>query len=150
MASESIGNSYPTAVPGYEDAADIQAALRLYHYGSSDYDITNTNAEAFISNSIVGHLHNISETIAALDDREANRGIGSSYQSVEPTFPADGYIWADADGVVGNISSTPGATYIASTPTDPVDGQLWVVKGSIPLLMKIYDSATSTWKTIGE
>lgn len=149
MASESIGNSYPTAVPGYEDAADIQAALRLYHYGSSDYDITNTNAEALIANSIAGHLYSISETIAALDEREANRGIGSSYQSVEPSFPADGYIWVDADTVFGNIASNPGATYIASTPTSPVDGQLWVVKGSIPLLMKIYDADTSTWKTIG-
>ena len=41
MASENIGNLYPSKIPGYEDAADIQAALRLYHYGSTTYDINN-------------------------------------------------------------------------------------------------------------
>ena len=30
MAAESIGNLIPTKIPGYADAADIQAALRLY------------------------------------------------------------------------------------------------------------------------
>ena len=149
MASESIGNVYPTKVPGYEDAADIQAALRLYHYGSSDYDITNANTSSVIANSIAGHLNSLANTIAVLDARESTRGIGSSYQSAEPGDAPDNFIWVDSDATVGNISSTPGATYISSTPTSPVDGQLWVVKGSSPLLMKIYDSATLTWKTIG-
>jgi hypothetical protein len=149
MASESIGNVYPTKVPGYEDAADIQAALRLYHYGSTDYDITNANTSSVLANSIVGHLNNLANTIATLDSRENSRGIGSSYQSAEPGDAPNGYIWVDADATVGSISSTPGATYIATTPTSPVDGQLWVVKGSSPLLMKIYDADTSTWKTIG-
>jgi hypothetical protein len=31
MASENIGNVYPTKIPGYDDSADIQAALRLNH-----------------------------------------------------------------------------------------------------------------------
>lgn len=149
MASELIGNSYPTSVPGYEDAADIQAALRLYHYGSSSYDITNTDPELLNANSIAGHFKNLSETIATLDTREENRGIGSVYQSAEPTEIQDGYIWVDSDATVGNIPSVPGATYISSTPSSPVDGQLWVVKGSTPLEMRIYDSQTATWKTIG-
>jgi hypothetical protein len=150
MASELIGNSYPTAVPGYEDAADIQAALRLYHYGTSSYDITNVDPELINANSIAGHFKNLSETIAALDDREATRGIGSLYQANEPNQIQNGYIWVDSDATVGNIPSVPGATYIATTPTSPVDGQLWVVKGSTPLVMRIYDSQTATWKTIGE
>jgi hypothetical protein len=41
MAAEYIDDTengsgvYPTKIPGYEDAADIQEALRLYHYGST-------------------------------------------------------------------------------------------------------------------
>ncbi len=150
MASEIIGNSYPTSIPGYEDAADIQAALRLYHYGSADYDITNTDPELLEPSSIAGHLKNLSDTIATLDTRETNRGIGSVYQSVEPTQIQNGYIWTDADATVGNIPSIPGATYISSTPSNPVDGQLWVVKGSSPLLMRIYDSGSASWRTIGQ
>ena len=149
MASELIGNAYPTAVPGYEDAADIQAALRLYHYGTSSYDITNTDPELINANSIAGHLKDLSETNATLDTREANRGIGSVYQAAEPTQVQNGYIWVDADAPVSNIPSVPGATYISTTPTSPVDGQLWVVKGSSPLQMRIYDSQAAIWRTIG-
>ena len=43
MAVESIGALYPTKIPGYADAADIQAALRAYHYGSYAYNTANTS-----------------------------------------------------------------------------------------------------------
>jgi hypothetical protein len=43
MATESIGVLIPTAIPGYTDSADIQAALRAYHYGSYSYDTANTS-----------------------------------------------------------------------------------------------------------
>jgi hypothetical protein len=149
MASESIGNLYPTSIPGYDDAADIQAALRLYHYGSTSYDITNTNTANLVANSIAHHLYNLANSIAVLDAREENRGIGSAYQSSEPANPANNYIWVDSDSVVSGTAGYPTAVYTTSTPTNPTDGTLWVVKGSSPLLMKIYDSSTSTWKTIG-
>ena len=43
MAAESIGALIPTAIPGYADAADIQAALRVYHYGEYAYNQANTD-----------------------------------------------------------------------------------------------------------
>ena len=43
MAVESIGTLVPTKIPGYTDAADIQAALRAYHYGSYTFDTAETN-----------------------------------------------------------------------------------------------------------
>jgi hypothetical protein len=149
MASELIGNLYPTSIPGYDDAADIQAALRLYHYGSDTYDIDNANTANLVANSIAFHLHNLSNTIAVLDAREEARGIGSSYQATEPGDVADGYIWMDADLSVSGTEGYPTAVYNSGAPSNPTDGTLWVVKGSSPLLMKIYDSDTSTWKTIG-
>ena len=48
MAAENIDNTvsgsglFNTKVPSLSDAADIQAALRLYHYGSYTYDGSNT------------------------------------------------------------------------------------------------------------
>lgn len=149
MASESIGNLYPTSIPGYDDAADIQAALRLYHYGSSSYDITNTNTSNLIANSIAHHLYNLANTIAVLDAREQTRGIGSSYQSTEPGDVPNGYIWMNSILETSGSPTYPTAVYTSSTPSTPADGTLWVVKGSSPLLMKIYDSASSSWKTIG-
>lgn len=149
MASESIGSIYPTSIPGYDDAADIQAALRLYHYGSSSYDISNANTANLVANSVAYHLHNLANTISVLDTREENRGIGSTYQTAEPTSIPHGYIWMDGDASFSNTPGFPGAIYTVSAPSNPTDGTLWVEKGSSPLLMKIYDSDTSTWKTIG-
>jgi len=46
-------------VPGLSDAADIQAALRLYHYGSYTYDGANTNPSNLVNPSIAKHLQNL-------------------------------------------------------------------------------------------
>jgi hypothetical protein len=51
MASESIGALYPTQIPGYADNADIQAAFRLYHYGSTAYSTANSNTANLVNPS---------------------------------------------------------------------------------------------------
>jgi len=67
MASETIGTLYPTEIPGYADSADIQAAFRLYHYGSSSYDIENSNTAELISPSIAYTLNDLQSQITGLD-----------------------------------------------------------------------------------
>ena len=72
MAAEYIdgpldGNGqYPTLIPGYEDAADIQEALRLYHYGSTTIPTDNTlgTANGINTKSIAGHLQLLSNRIS--------------------------------------------------------------------------------------
>lgn len=63
MAAESIGALVPTAIPGYSDAADIQAALRLYHYGSYAYNPANTSAASLVNPSIAYTLNDIQDQI---------------------------------------------------------------------------------------
>jgi hypothetical protein len=147
--AEVIGNVYPTKIPGYDEPADIQAALRLYHYGSSEYDVDNANTDSLVSNSIAYHLNSLQGSIDALDSREEDRGIGSLISTTRPTVTENGYLWFDTNpgGIVQE--AYPSAVYTVTEPGSPTDGTLWVVKGSSPLLMKIYDSDTSTWKTIG-
>jgi hypothetical protein len=67
MASETIGTLYPTEIPGYADSADIQAAFRLYHYGSLEYDIENSNTAELISPSVAYVLNNLQEQITNVD-----------------------------------------------------------------------------------
>lgn len=67
MAAESIGNLIPTKIPGYADTADIQAALRLYHYGSYDFDTTETDPESLINPSVAYTINDIQDQIDALD-----------------------------------------------------------------------------------
>ena len=145
MADVSIGNIYSTKVPGYEDAADIQSALRTYHYGSSTYDETNANTAALVNPSIAYHLQNIQNSITALEAL----GTGSVVSNTQPTTVQEGLLWLDIDSTPGTAPVNPTAIYTSIQPATPTDGTLWCVKGSSPLLLKIYNSATTNWDTIG-
>ena len=59
MAVESIGVLVPTKIPGYGDAADIQAALRAYHYGSYTFDVNESNAANLINPSIAKTIYDL-------------------------------------------------------------------------------------------
>lgn len=136
--SEDIGTIYKTQIPGYEEAADIQAALKLYHYGTTT---TLTSEEDVPANSVVGHIIALDTRI---DDLEIT-GVGSAYSSTEPT-PVDGFIWVDSDDTLGAM---PGlvAAYQTSAPSNPVTGALWVDSTNTSALsLKVYDG--STWKVI--
>lgn len=67
MAAESIGAIYSTKIPGYADNADIQAAFKLYHYGSLEYDSTETDVAELVSPSIAYTLNDLQEQITNLD-----------------------------------------------------------------------------------
>jgi len=60
--AESIGNLYSTAIPALSDTADIQEALRIYHYGApsgsgaGQYPITNTDPTNLVIPSVAYHL----------------------------------------------------------------------------------------------
>jgi hypothetical protein len=67
MATTSIGVLYSTAIPGYADSADIQAALRAYHYGSYAYDPANTSTASLINPSIAYTLNDLQSQITNID-----------------------------------------------------------------------------------
>ncbi len=144
MASEDIGTVYKTQIPGYEDAADIQAALRLYHYGTTTVP---ANESELIPNSAAGHLKAIDTRIDYLEIDPAR----SSYSDTEPLTPhlVDGYIWVDSTTAVGNIPTYGQASYSATAPdTDLVIGALWVDSDSSPLKMYVWSG--DEWRVIGE
>ena len=80
---------FNTKVPSLDEAADIQAALRLYHYGSSSYDTTNTDPEQLQPQSIAKYFQELQDEIDIVDAK----GIGSVYSETEPTSPLNGFVW---------------------------------------------------------
>ena len=74
MAAEFIDDTldgsgqFPTKIPGYEDAADIQEALRLYHYGSNTIPATPTQINP---KSIAGYLKQLQTGIDNVVDGQA-------------------------------------------------------------------------------
>jgi hypothetical protein len=149
VASENIGNIYITQIPGYEDAADIQAALRLYHYGSTTAPSVNeigvTNG--IIANSIAGHLKGLDDRVDFIETDPAR----SSYSATQPSGDAltNGYIWVDSTTSIGNVPTYGTSTYSATAPsTDLVVGALWVDSDSSPLKMYVWSG--TEWRVIGE
>jgi len=67
MAAESIGTLVPTKIPGLSDPADIQAALRLYHYGDYTYNSANSSAGSLVNPSIAYTITNLQTQITAID-----------------------------------------------------------------------------------
>jgi hypothetical protein len=134
MASETIGTLYPTKIPGYADSADIQAAFRLYHYGSSSYDIENSNTASLVNPSIAYTLNNLQTQVTNLDP------AGSVSKSV---------IDAKGDLIVGssadNISRLPigSNNYVLVADSSQTLGIKWAIPA-----VTLDNSVTLTNKTL--
>ena len=139
MAVESIGALYPTKIPGYADAADIQAALRAYHYGSYSYNTANTSPASLEAGSIAKFLYDIETDITALEARPSSGGNAQTTQPAPGDFtPADipdGYIWVDSDGTLGGVPTGATAVFTNSAPTTSLTtGTIWVDKDSTDIV----------------
>jgi len=139
MAVESIGALYPTKIPGYADAADIQAALRAYHYGSYTYDTANTSTASLEANSMAKFLFDIQTDITALENRPSSGGeVDTSAPAAVDFIPAeipDGFIWVDQDGSLGGAPIGATAVFTNSAPTTSITtGTVWVDKDATAVL----------------
>jgi hypothetical protein len=142
VAVEDIGSLWNTKQPGYDDTADIQAALKAFLYGSYTYNPTNTDPDALPNPSLARHLQLLSNRVTA----QETLGTGSDYLPLAQigalTGVADGYIAMASDSNGGAVESLyASAFYTNEAPTtDLVDGILWVDKDSAALDTYVYDS----------
>ncbi len=144
---------YNTKMPSLADNANIQDALKVYHYGTTN---PPANMGAVISNSVAGHFKNMSTRVTNLENKDT-----AVYSSSEPTPVSlsqtnipDGFIWVDASSAaptfnVNGLTPVAVTKYQSTTPTGTIaEGTLWVDKGSDPLTMYVYDGIVG-WKQIG-
>jgi hypothetical protein len=158
MAVENIGSLVPTKIPALADDADIQDALKAYHYGSYDFDTAETDPAELLNPSIAYTINDLQDQI---DDQVAlelaARNISSAQNSapVAANFTAfsatipNGYIWVDKDAAapVGYISAT--SVYTTTQPTTGLaNGVIWIKKGSSPLEMYVYNGDTSVFNRV--
>lgn len=104
--SESIGSVYPTLIPSLSETADIQAALRLYHYGSTTIPATPASA---VSNSIAGALYNLQTQITTIS---GTLGVQASN-------------WTGKGALVSASAASTLSTLTVSLPAD--DGKVLTV-----------------------
>lgn len=159
MAVENIGSLVPTKIPSLIDDANIQDALKAYHYGSYDFDTSETDPAELLNPSIAYTINDLQEQIddqvtlelAARDISRASTTAptAAAFTAFSETIP-DGYIWLDKDSSagVGYYSATSVYTETAPT-TNLANGLIWIEKGSSPLTMYVWNADTSEWDEIG-
>lgn len=148
MATENIGALYNTQIPGLDDAADIQEALRLYHYGSLVYDPANTDTTLIPNPSVAYHLNNLQGQITVLSEKRT----AGDYLPESPENIPDGYLWVDSDSV-GPASASIAATAVFSPEaptTNLANGLVWVDSDSALKKAYVWNASTSSWIEISQ
>jgi hypothetical protein len=158
VAVEDIGTLVPTKIPALVDDANIQDALKAYHYGSYDFDTAETDTSELLNPSIAYTINNLQERI---DDQTALEAAARNISSAQNSAPVaanftafsetipNGYIWVDKDAAaqVGYLSAT--SVYTAAEPTTGLaNGVIWIKKDSSPLEMYVYNSSTSSFDQV--
>ena len=158
MAVENIGSLVPTKIPALIDDANIQDALKAYHYGSYDFDTAETDPAELLNPSIAYTINDLQDQI---DDQTAlelaarnissaqnSAPVAANFSAFSATIP-NGYIWVDKDAAapVGYLSAT--SLYTATQPsTGLANGVIWIKKGTSPLEMYVYNSDTSSFDQV--
>jgi hypothetical protein len=149
VAVESIGVLVPTKIPGYADAADIQAALRAYHYGSYSFDTAETNPANLINPSMAYTITNLQTQItniandyitSAGADTLTNKTIGSTGLLFEGTTANDFETLLTVVDPTGDRTITfPDVTGTVALMSQVINNTLTSTTGDI-----IYASANNT------
>jgi hypothetical protein len=158
MAVENIGNLVPTKIPALIDDANIQDALKAYHYGSYDFDTAETDPEELLNPSIAYTINNLQDQIddqvaLELAARDSSRvtttaPTAAAFTAFSNTIP-DGYVWLDTDSSAGVGYYSATSAYTATAPsTNLANGLIWIKKGSSPLEMYVYNGDTSTFDQV--
>jgi hypothetical protein len=158
MAVENIGNLVPTKIPALIDDANIQDALKAYHYGSYDFDTAETDPEELLNPSIAYTINNLQDQIdtkAALEvaARDISRATttaptAAAFTAFSNTIP-NGYIWLDKDSSAGVGYFAATSVYTTTAPsTNLANGLIWIKKGSSPIEMYVYNGDTSTFDQV--
>lgn len=146
MAVESIGTLVPTKIPGYADAADIQAALRAYHYGSYSFDTSESNAANLINPSIAYTINNLQSQITTLGDDYVDEDVltakGSLISATAASTPSELTVGTNNQFLIANSATATGlqwtSTLASPTITSPIVTGLTLNDSSI-----IFEGATA-------
>jgi hypothetical protein len=143
MAVEDIGELVKTKIPGYADAADIQAALRAYHYGSLTFDPAETNPANLLTPSIAKTIYDIQSDITTLENRPSSGGDPATTVPAAgdftPSGVPNGFIWLDTDGTLGGQPTSATSVFTNSAPTTSLTtGLIWVDKDSTTITANPY------------
>jgi hypothetical protein len=132
--SEEVGALYTTLIPSLSDSADIQEALRLYHYGApsgtapGEYDPTNTNtvllpveSVAYYLNNLQGQITTLSGTLGVQTSAWTSKGVILTASAASTLFAlsvgSDGTVLTADSSATGGLSWTSLPVTLTNTAT---------------------------------
>lgn len=138
--TQPFGAKYPIVIPSLTENADIQTALKVYHYGES------TEPSTLNSNSIAGHLNTLENTkvdiipqqITAGSDNNLNLKVTTGYYSAATNAIASAgtfYPSGATAGILHVINDGSGIIY-----------QTYISNASKFYWRGYYSGAWTTWK----
>lgn len=119
MAIENIGELVPTKIPGYADDADIQAALRIYHYGSDIFDVSETDPSELPEASIAKTIINIQDDIIDIQST-----LSTTINAT--TFSAKGELLTSSANDTLSVLSPGSNGKVLTTNSSTSNGLEWV------------------------
>jgi hypothetical protein len=130
---EETGELYNTQIPELSEDANIQEALKYFHYGTLT---TPTQNSEILENSLAGHLKNLKTQVQV----QASRGIGSDFGPTLPLTPEDGFVFVKSNSTAAVFSNTQlSAIYDPVEPTENlIAGMLWADSSLSPAELSIY------------
>jgi hypothetical protein len=119
--TESIGNPISTTIPGLDENANIQTALRLYHYGQ-DTPTPDPNSNEF-KLSVAGYIKDLQENKISKE----STAISSSGQNLDNYTSAGYYHFSNSAANSGlNFPSISGTEYAGLMNVISADNKLFV------------------------
>jgi hypothetical protein len=132
--AEAVGALYSTQIPSLSDSADIQEALRLYHYGAAsgtapgEYDPTNTNpvllpvqSVAYYLNNLQGQITTLSGSLGVQTSAWTSKGVILTASAASTLFPlsvgSDGTVLTADSSATGGLSWTSLPVTLTNTAT---------------------------------
>ena len=152
MAEENIDNTvsgsglFNTKIPGLSDAADIQAALRLYHYGTYTYDGSNTDSALIPNPSVAHHFQKLTNDKANLSGANFTGPITtpnntasriSFYYPNLASFPAA----STANGAIAHANDTGKMYFAYAGQWVPLADQQYVLNQILNSTVTLSDKA---------
>jgi hypothetical protein len=154
--AEAIGTLIPSKIPSLSEAADIQEAFKLYHYGApsgtniGEYDPTNANVSNLVPQSIASYINTLNVKVAAL---EASPGIqpsqitgkGALITGTTVSTPATLAVGSDGFVLVADSSVANGIKWAAPSVTP--DNTVTVTNKTIGLTGNTLTGTTAQFNT---
>jgi hypothetical protein len=140
MAAESIGTLIPTKIPGLSDAADIQAALRLYHYGSYTFDTAETDPAELVNPSIAYTINDLQDQIDTLSGGSAIQATSFNAKGDLLSASANDTLSVLSVGTNGKVLSANSAT---TTGLEWITPEVTASSANTFTNKKLSDSTTS-------